>query len=374
MTRKQATPHRDPAATDKAGSGQVDPELDTLRGEVADLQEELEQAMSQNNAMALEVELLKLELNQIFNGSADGMWVVDTEFRVQRINRAMAAMIGSSAEDILGRKCFEVLQCRDSGSENCPMVQLRRGTSRFEQDWRLHLSAGQFTPVIRTATPFLGIDGALVAILVSHKDITARHQAGQELERANQELRRLATIDGLTQVANRRRFDQQLKVEWRRMRRQGTPLSLVICDIDYFKRYNDSCGHQQGDTCLISVAQSLDQSVRRPADLVTRYGGEEFAAILPDTPSGGARIVAEIMRQQVQDLKMDHPDSPIDPYVTISVGVASGLPSAGTRPEQLLAQADKALYQAKTEGRNRVIGIEALPADTRRRPDVPPNR
>ena len=179
--------------------------------------------------------------------------------------------------------------------------------------------------------------------------------ARRELERLNQKLQRLATIDGLTQVANRRQFDQQLDMEWRRMQRQQEPLALVLCDIDFFKRYNDSLGHQQGDTCLIQVARGLNKGLRRSADILARYGGEEFAAVLPNTPGEGALTVARNMQSQIRLLEMVHPDSPIADRVTISMGVAVCQPGNGDNPEKLIARADQALYQAKSQGRNQIF-------------------
>jgi diguanylate cyclase (GGDEF)-like protein/PAS domain S-box-containing protein len=177
----------------------------------------------------------------------------------------------------------------------------------------------------------------------------------QQLEVANQQLKHLATLDGLTQLANRRKFDDYLEQEWRRLAREGAPLSLILGDIDFFKRYNDTYGHQKGDECLQQVARALEKAVKRPADLVARYGGEEFAAILPNTPAMGAMQVAESIRANVRELAMNHADSEIGEYVTLSLGVASLIPSPDRSPVDLIAAADKALYRAKEGGRDRVI-------------------
>ena len=179
----------------------------------------------------------------------------------------------------------------------------------------------------------------------------------EQLEVANQELQRLACVDGLTQVANRRRFDEYLGAEWRRMGREYRPLSLILCDIDYFKLYNDSYGHLAGDFCLQQVAGVLHQSMRRPTDLVARYGGEEFALILPNTDITGAAFIAEVVRNRVRGLEIPHVKSPVSDYVTLSLGVASIIPTGDTSAQQLIATADQALYQAKAEGRDRVVFI-----------------
>ncbi len=173
-----------------------------------------------------------------------------------------------------------------------------------------------------------------------------------EVEAANEQLRRLATIDGLTQIANRRYFDQYLAQEWKRLSREKQFLSMILCDVDFFKRYNDTYGHQLGDDCLKLVAQALSEAVQRPADLVARYGGEEFAVVLPNTNVSGAMRVAESIKRAVQDLKIPHEKSDTSEYVSISQGVTSIVPTDKIIPESLILSADKALYQAKNQGRN----------------------
>jgi diguanylate cyclase (GGDEF)-like protein len=168
-------------------------------------------------------------------------------------------------------------------------------------------------------------------------------------------LRANALLDGLTGVANRRKFDEDLLADWRHCAREGAPLALLMVDVDYFKRYNDQYGHQAGDACLKSVAKALVQSLRRPYDKVARYGGEEFACLLPKTDLAGAHLIAQRMLDQVRELGIEHLPSCIDANVTISVGVASMLASRdGASTATLLKAADDALYEAKRAGRARV--------------------
>jgi diguanylate cyclase (GGDEF)-like protein len=171
---------------------------------------------------------------------------------------------------------------------------------------------------------------------------------------ANVRLAALSLTDPLTAIANRRSFEQRLDTEWRRAAREQLPLSLVMIDIDQFKRFNDRFGHPAGDECLRQVAQALVQQARRPWDMPARLGGEEFAVLLPQTEADGAGSVAEMFRRSIETLGMAHPDS-VFRVVTISVGVATAFPyAAGESPAGLVAAADAALYAAKGAGRNRV--------------------
>lgn len=179
----------------------------------------------------------------------------------------------------------------------------------------------------------------------------------QQLQQLNQSLHHLATIDGLTQVANRRQFDICLDQEWRRLAREQKPISLILVDIDYFKRYNDAYGHPAGDQCLRQVASIIQSVIKRPADLVSRYGGEEFAVILPSTNQTGALCVAEEIRSQVNKLALPHQGSAISEWVTLSQGVACAIPSQAVSPLLLIDRADQALYQAKESGRDRVCAF-----------------
>lgn len=173
-----------------------------------------------------------------------------------------------------------------------------------------------------------------------------------ELSRSNHELQRLSSLDGLTGLANRRLFDDTLEREWQRTARSETPLSLIFADIDFFKRYNDHYDHQAGDDCLKRVSHALGSIVHRPADLVCRYGGEEFVMILPDTTAEGALAVADKMLHSVAALHIEHQNSDAADHVTLSIGVATASPTAGARPEDLIETADQMLYRAKARGRN----------------------
>ncbi|MBE9033115.1 diguanylate cyclase [filamentous cyanobacterium LEGE 11480] len=176
-----------------------------------------------------------------------------------------------------------------------------------------------------------------------------------ELEAANQELEILSTLDGLTQIANRRQFDTYLEQEYQRQRRTQQPLALIMLDVDYFKRYNDHYGHLRGDECLKQVAQVLQQVVKRPTDLVARYGGEEFVIVLPLTDTAGAIVIAETVQQTLAASQYAHQASEISDYLTLSIGIAAVPQIPTEQATDLVATADQCLYQAKQQGRDRWI-------------------
>ncbi len=174
----------------------------------------------------------------------------------------------------------------------------------------------------------------------------------QQLQSANQQLEHLANHDKLTQLANRRYFDDYFHQEWLRSARDKVPLAAILCDIDYFKQYNDTYGHPAGDECLVQVAQAIRHVVKRPADLVARYGGEEFAIILPNTAYEGAIQVVQELCELLDRLQIPHSASPVKSQITLSYGIASSIPDVNASPQTLIDRADRALYCAKAEGRN----------------------
>ncbi|RQD70502.1 MAG: PleD family two-component system response regulator [Tindallia sp. MSAO_Bac2] len=184
--------------------------------------------------------------------------------------------------------------------------------------------------------------------------VKARVRNHLELKHYRDLLRDASLIDGLTGIPNRRRFDEALKTEWKRAFRDGQPVSVLMADIDYFKRYNDRYGHLEGDECLRKVAECLQKTLKRPGDLAARYGGEEFVGIMPATNADGAFKIAETYREAVKELKIQHDESLISDYVTISIGVATMMPSSEAGAEKLVERADRSLYEAKEAGRNRV--------------------
>ena len=181
----------------------------------------------------------------------------------------------------------------------------------------------------------------------------AQSQLCCQLQTANQKLQQLAILDGLTEIANRRYFDHVLNKEWHRLAREQQPLSLILCDIDHFKAYNDAYGHQQGDRCLQKIAQILRKATRRPADLAARYGGEEFAIILPNTDSQGALFVARKIMNLLEKAQIPHKKSEVSDFITLSIGIATKTPRPKQSVRTIINVADRLLYRAKIR-RNRL--------------------
>jgi diguanylate cyclase (GGDEF)-like protein len=197
------------------------------------------------------------------------------------------------------------------------------------------------------ATPIYDQDWQIIGVMETVADNT-------RVMDIETKLRGLAALDGLTGLANRRAFDATLASEWRRAIRSGAPLSLLMVDIDHFKQYNDAFGHQGGDQCLITMAQTLAESLLRAGDFPARYGGEEFVVVLPNTNEAGAELVAENIRARIEKRAICHPLSSVGPHVTISIGRATVIPGTDDTIEKIVSLADMGLYQAKSLGRNRV--------------------
>ena len=188
--------------------------------------------------------------------------------------------------------------------------------------------------------------------------VRARVKTQLTLKAQTDALRMLASLDGLTGVPNRRIFDERLDAEWRACRRSGSPLSLLMVDVDHFKLYNDHYGHLDGDQCLKAIASALASSVERGRDMLARFGGEEFVCLLPDTDLEGAKHIAEKLRQAVEGLAIPHVESKTAATVTVSLGVATTAECDALEPPDLLKVADEQLYLAKQSGRNRVCGVQ----------------
>ncbi|MFE8699690.1 diguanylate cyclase domain-containing protein [Cytobacillus sp. FJAT-54145] len=200
--------------------------------------------------------------------------------------------------------------------------------------------------------------GLTVNYVAVFSDITKLKETEKKLVEANERLQKISSLDGLTGIPNRRTFDFTMEKEWNRALQSQNPISLIMLDIDYFKKYNDTYGHLEGDECLKKVATSLASSVTGLTDVVTRYGGEEFAIILPDTNQMDANLFAEKIRKNIELLEIPHINSLVSNHVTISMGVATLMPKHSIKFVELIHNADQALYEAKESGRNQVKSYE----------------
>ncbi len=209
---------------------------------------------------------------------------------------------------------------------------------------------------------FLKLKSEIDAKKIKEKALTTLttilEQTNKQLKEANQRLAQMAVIDGLTGISNRRFFEEVIEKEWRRHKRSGISMALLMIDIDFFKAFNDTYGHQQGDECLKLIAQSLKASLDRSGDIVARYGGEEFVVVLPETDAGGAEKVCRKIQETISDLKIRHVASDAGETVTVSIGISAIIPKRKMRHEELVSMADNALYQAKQQGRNRYVFFE----------------
>ena len=233
-------------------------------------------------------------------------------------------------------------------------------------DLELQMTTAKGNPIwVRSQGEAVVENGMTVGLTGTLKNVTWRKQSQIDLKIANEKLERMALTDGLTGIANRRLFDQSLQAEWLRCARVGQPLALLMVDIDHFKRYNDHYGHAGGDDCLRRVAQILAGCTRRGGDLVSRFGGEEFAILLPGADLASGCVVAQTCLDAVRQAAIPHAGSPVGPWLSLSIGVASILADAGSPVQALVERADAALYRAKNLGRARYeAGNEATSSMT----------
>jgi diguanylate cyclase (GGDEF)-like protein len=300
-----------------------------------------------------------------------GTIVLDSDQRVVFWNHWMEQHSRLAADEVLGKTFIEIFPEMEHGRTHDAI----RGalTHNFASLISQSLNKAPFPFYAPSADPAqkVRIQQAVqvmpieVATMMRHclvqiTDVSMAVEREKQLREKTQELESQNYTDGLTGIANRRNFDSYLEDEFRRAKRSVTPLSLIMLDVDYFKNYNDNYGHQKGDQVLIQVASALSSVINRSGDLLARYGGEEFAAILSNTHAEGAYRMAEEMRSIVEAQAIEHGYSKVAKCITISLGVATLIPTLDSSPSRLIDAADRALYQAKASGRNRVVADSGI--------------
>lgn len=318
--------------------------------ELEEMSKALEDFIGRVNGQLLRSEMSDMELEQIFSACVDPMIVIRVDGIIVRANGQMLTLLGKTREQVVGIECSELLT-----EKECQLATASRKTTQTDID--LINSAGEQVSYIMTTSRLVTLDGT-PGTLAQYKDITERKQAERDLAEAHAALERIAKIDGLTQIPNRRTFDDSLLNQWQQLKTAQQPLSIILCDIDFFKKYNDHYGHQEGDNCLIAVAQALNNTPFAPNGLAARYGGEEFIFLLPNTSLEEATIIAETARTNVENLHIAHAGSNVATHVTLSLGVSCVVPSDESRALDVIKAADDALYRSKDNGRNRVTCAE----------------
>ena len=315
------------------------------------LEQEIEKRQEAEEMILQSRALLSSVLNTALDGIAALQAIRDPQtgevqdFRCLVVNPVMAKAFKRTREELIGKLIFKKFIYRvNPHLFECFVNVVETGES-IAEDFYYPVGDSSWYQFVAVK---LG-DGFAITV----RDITSRKKMELELQKANHQLELIVNLDGLTKIANRRRFDEYLTVEWQRHLREKKPLALILIDIDYFKLYNDHYGHQNGDDCLIRVARTIAKIPQRPTDLVARYGGEEFVVILPNTNIEGALMVAESIRVAIASLTIPHTESQVSEYITVSSGVVSVIPNSENSLDDLINKADQALYTAKNQGRDR---------------------
>ncbi|WP_170169195.1 sensor domain-containing diguanylate cyclase [Mesobacillus subterraneus] len=270
------------------------------------------------------------------------------------ISPASKRILGYRNEDLIGTKIYEMLHPDDRKTLLGEYGDPQNFRSIVTFSYRMLHKNGEYIWAETTVRPLRDKSGKPSGMMFSTRDITARRTIENQLRESNLLLKKLSSLDGLTEIYNRRAFDEFLKTEWTFARKQETPITLLLMDIDFFKEYNDSYGHIQGDECLKAVARTLEDFFHERGYFAARYGGEEFAVVLPNTDSDKAFMLVEEFMLEIHALNLQHELSPVSDNVTISVGLSSMTPAGEVKIKKIMEFADRALYKAKQSGRNRI--------------------
>ena len=316
-----------------------------------------------NQRLNVEVQESEEKYRSILNASPDDITITDLHGQIIMVSPASKKMFGyeEDFEGFIGRPITDFIVPEEVERAKADMAQIYQGGHpKIGEYLGLRKDHSTFHIEVNSAV-IKGSSGSPVKMVFIIRDITERKVSEQRIQLLVEQLERERNIahqnsitDSLTGLANRRYFDDMLATELYRLKRNGSNLSLIMLDVDYFKKFNDSKGHLAGDDCLKQIGNVLKSLVGRTTDIAARYGGEEFVVILPDTEAKGAVQLAEQMRKAVVDLAIPHPQSDVSEYVTVSIGVVSVSADCVTSPDQVISHVDEALYQAKKGGRNHI--------------------
>jgi diguanylate cyclase (GGDEF)-like protein/PAS domain S-box-containing protein len=307
--------------------------------------------LHQGKRMGAALKANEADFRLLAEQSSDMVMRIGLDERILYVSPSCARVIGWNPDQIIGTPALAGVSAEDLPTVRQTVAALKLGNT---EEARIiyrnrHREKGEIWVETALRVTRASGTGAVDGVVAISRDMT-EHKDLQDSLTAR------AASDGLTALANRRHFDERLRDEWARAKRDGTPLSLLMIDVDHFKKFNDQYGHQAGDSCLRSLAQILAKEARRPADLAARYGGEEFALLLPATDAGGCALVGERVREALQQLGLPHAANPPSNLVTVSLGGAAKLPGGISADcASLVAAADRALYAAKDGGRDRLV-------------------
>jgi diguanylate cyclase (GGDEF)-like protein/PAS domain S-box-containing protein len=296
----------------------------------------------------MELEQSERQFRSIFDNAPLGMALLDKGLQPFVSNNVFTDFFGYAPAQLVSHSVLELVFHADAPAAAEEFSALCSGqVDSYSTEKRFVRKGGSIVWGALTASSIRGEEGARICGVIMVEDITARKEAEERI-------RHQAQYDALTELPNRRHFDEVLEVEWGRGMRAGSALSVLMIDIDEFKSYNDFYGHAAGDDCLVSVAGAMFGVLQRPADHIARYGGEEFVVLLPESGLEAARHIAEQIRARVESLALAHAASSSGEHVTVSIGCASTVPATASTARALLRDADENLYLAKKSGRNRV--------------------
>ena len=321
---------------------------------LAHTNDQLEQEILERKSIEEALRFSQEQLQQITNSVNAGIAYMDANLRYRFVNKIYAQQFGKTCESIQGKQVWDVIGFKSYQTMKPIIDRVLRGEPQTTE-LEVRSAMGESIYLNLNLTPEFNANHEVDGYYLVFFNITDRKRLENSLQEANNQLKRLANLDGLTQVANRRKFDEYLTQEWYRHLRAKEPLSLILFDVDDFKRYNDSYGHQKGDDCLIQITQAIRAVLHRSTDLLARYGGEEFVIILANTPAPGAIVIAQQIQAAIRALEIPHLNSRASAIVSVSLGIASVIPSPEFLPQNLIEWADQALYQAKAAGRDRYV-------------------